>query len=185
MRYLLLLLALFSPRLQEPAEPTVAQIIERMEKAAAAARGSTFIAETEKGPKNEPGLQAAEISVASDGTVRVQEPISSELKKARLWARTTSMTLGEDSVYVITDEMATLPSIGRNGITRSAQRILKTDCDRIDPFAEKWGSGSYYSWFWHVYFYALSPARAFAFERNLVLKGRRKIGDTECFVLQS
>ena len=186
MRASVLLLTLLAFQPQDPAEPTLDQIIERMEKAAAAARGSSFIAETEKGSRSEPGLQPAEFSIANDGTVRIQEPTSAELKKPRLWSRENSMVLGGDSVYVISDELATLPSIGRyNGISKIAQRIFKTDCDRIDPFTEKWGAGAYHSWFWHAYFYALSPAKAFAFERNLKLTGRRMIGDVECYVLQS
>jgi tetratricopeptide (TPR) repeat protein len=186
MRLLVLLLTLVAVHPQEPADPTLEQIIDRMERAAAPARGSAFVAATPPGNMFEFSLQKAEITVAKDGTVRIQEPSSEELKSPRLWSRTQTMVLTDDAVFVTSDELATLPSIPRrNGLGKTTQRILKSECDRVDPFREKWGASASHSWHWHIYFFALSPAKAFAFERNLRFKGRRKIEGREYFLLQS
>ena len=178
MRAAILLLLFILP--QEPAEPTVEQIIERMEKAAAPARGTVFVVATEKGQK-------AEISVAKDGTVRIQEPPDSALKRPRLWSRVKQVILADDAVYDLVDESSSLLAgmSPMNALPRTTQRILRSECDRVDPFTEKFGGGAYHRSFWHVYFYALSPARAFAYERGLKKIARRIVDGEECFLLQS
>src|SRR5690349_17357802 len=177
MRAALLLLLLLPA--QDPADPTLDQIIERMEKAAAVARGSTFIA----APQN--GL-SAEFTIAKDGTVRIQEPPPAELKAPGARTRFRIMVLGDGVCYDIEDDLANPGSeAARTSVRRKAEKFVPAACDRIDPFWQNSAGGAAWPWSWHRWLYALSPKRAFAFERDLKFVGRRRFQGEECFVLTS
>ncbi len=178
---LLCLAALFSgfasPH-QDPADPTLDQILERMEKAAAAARGSTFgfLANTPW-----PGAMAhrVDISVARDGTVRIQQPGPNA-------GRYRFMVLSDSGLFDIYDDLSSLAHVStRHSVRRSAERFTPADVDRIDPFSQNSGGGAWIPWAWHVWLHALAPQRAFRYERNLKVAGRRRVEGEECFVLLS
>src|SRR5688572_27882548 len=162
---LLLLLLTLQP--QDPPDPTVEEIIDRMEKAAAPGRGTIFIATTERG-------QSAEIAVAKDGTMRILEPLPDA--RPAISYRLHEMVLTADAVYDLVEEWTSLPNLSsRSGLARCAQKIARANCDRVDPFTERWGTASFQTWFWHLYFYALSPRMALGYERGLRLAGRRRL----------
>ncbi|HEU4339258.1 MAG TPA: hypothetical protein VFS19_04255 [Planctomycetota bacterium] len=175
MRVALLLLLLIPP--QDPADPTLDQIIDRMEKAAAAARGTVFIASTEKG-------LSAEFAVAKDGCVRFRQPPPNSPDKPQVVLRSQEITVTPEAVYNIVEEWKSLPTpYRRGGLPRTAQKLLKSDGASIDPFTEKVGSGHAFYFNYNIYFYALSPRMTFGHERDLKLAGRRDLDGVECFLL--
>jgi tetratricopeptide (TPR) repeat protein len=131
-----------------PQDLTLEQILDRMEAAAAPARGSTFDVEW-----NDP-VERAGVVVADDGSVRIDHQAGDAL-----WPSRTSWVLTGDAFTEISEPGGTA---GRLSVRTERFDAASSEAD---PFA--------YAQFGAL-FHALSPRRAFAFERNLRAAGVRR-----------
>jgi hypothetical protein len=174
----LCLIAVVGPFVAPPQDPTAEQIVERMEKAASAARGSTF-SFLANAPWTGATLHRVSLEVARDGSVRIHQPGPNS-------GRWREMVLAKSAIYDVYDDLSSLAHVStRHSVRRSAERFTPADVDRIDPFIQNSGGGAWIPWSWHPWFHALSPRWTFQYERNLKVAGRRRVDGEECFVLLS
>lgn len=176
MRFIPLLFALAPCALQD-GEMTLQKLIDKMEQAAAPARGSQFVAQVLQSP--EAFLYGGQISVATDGTVRVISP-----PEDTPWARYTArneLVLGPEGFYYLQEQPGNHPNVRLRVRT---EKFAPGADERVDPFIDPPGFRHDYSSF-EIFLHALSPRRSLAFERNLELVGKGKFGAGEAWLLTS
>ena len=179
-------LPLFVP--QDPAPATLDQLLDRMDAAAAGARGSTF---TLKGEESAllmamfmPVSPAMKVSVAKDGTLRlVTEATTHDPRMAMMGGRSTpsrTTILDADGLTLIEER----PARETGGqLRRRTEKIAAASVDHSDPFAEASPWGGSMSETAGPVIHLLSPKRAFTFERGIELVGKRRIGAEEFYVI--